>query len=84
MLLRVYSLFDSKVGAYQSPIFRRSKLEAIRDFADKVNDPSNPLSRYSEDFTLFELGVFDDEHATFELHNTPISVGVLIEFRKVD
>ena len=40
--------------------------------------------KYAEDFTLFELGSWDDSNCIFDLLKTPYSLGVLIEFRKDD
>lgn len=38
--------------------------------------------RYPGDYTLFDLGEFDEETATFTLSSTPISLGVAVEFVK--
>lgn len=80
MILRVYSVFDSKVGAYLPPIYFRSKGEAIRSFSSAVAKEDHEFCRYAEDYTLFELGEWDDSDAKFKLHLTPIPVGKAIEF----
>lgn len=81
MMLKVFGIYDSKAEAYLSPFFMKSKGEAIRALSNHVNDPQHNFCKYAEDFTLFELGTWNDSNAKFELLNTPHSVGVLIEFK---
>jgi hypothetical protein len=86
MILKVFSIFDSKVGAYMKPVFVISKGEIIRSFQEAVNDKSgnSNLAKYPQDFTLFEIGEFDDSSAAFNLHATPLSIGVGVEFLNKD
>lgn len=80
--MRVFSVYDSKAEAYGSPVFLKTKGEAIRGFTDIVNDGNSMLSKYPGDYTLFELGSFDEETAKFDLHSSPVSLGVALEFVK--
>lgn len=80
MLLNVYSVFDSKVGAYLPPMYFRSKGEAIRAFSSAALKEDHDFHRYAEDYTLFELGQWDDSSAKFVSHSTPVSIGKAIEF----
>lgn len=80
MIVKMYAVYDSKVEAFLSPLFFQSKGQAVRAFTDAIADSSSPISKHPEDFTIFELGSFDDSNAKFDLHATPISVGVAIEF----
>lgn len=82
MLLKVYSVYDSKVGAYLPPIYFRSKGEAIRSFSTAAQDAKHDFGKYGEDYTLFELGEWDDNNGKFNSHLTPIPVGKAIEFVK--
>lgn len=79
MLLKVFSVYDVKVGAYLPPIFMRSKLEAIRSFTSAVTDEKHQFAKHAEDFTLFELGDWDDGDCKFKCHLTPIPVLKAIE-----
>jgi len=81
MEMKIFGIYDSKAEAYLAPFFMKSKGEAIRALTSHVNDSKHNFSIYSEDFTLFELGSWDDSNAVFTLHNTPYSLGVLIEFK---
>lgn len=79
MILKIFSVYDCKVEAYMSPFFMQSRGQAIRAFGDTVKDTSSQFSKHPADFTLFELGTYDDSSASFDLHVTPINLGVAIE-----
>jgi len=81
MLHKVFTVFDTKVEAYNQPFFMKSRGEAIRAFSDIVNDKNHAFNRHPEDYVLFELGEYDDSCAKFNLYDAPHSLGVAIEFR---
>lgn len=82
MTLKVFCVFDSKVEAYMQPFFMKSRGEAIRGFTEVVNDPKTSIHKWPADYTLFELGSWDESKAKFELLSTPYSLGVGLEFVK--
>lgn len=82
MKIRVYTVYDSKVQAYMRPFFQVSKGEALRSWIDAVNDGQTAMNKHPEDFTLFELGEWDDQSAVFQEHSTPLSLGVAIEVHR--
>lgn len=82
MQYKVYSIFDSKVEAYLPPLFFKSKGEFLRAFAEAANEPKSNIGKYPADYTAFEIGTWDDSKCTFDLHKTPVSLGVAIEFVK--
>lgn len=82
MVLKVFGIYDSKAEAYLPPFFMKSKGEAIRALTSHVCDPQHNFSKYAEDFTLFELGSWNDSTSKFDLLPTPHSLGVLIEFKR--
>lgn len=82
MVRKIFSVFDEKAGAYLQPFFFDTKGQAIRAITDCVNDPNHGFYRHASDYTLFELGEFDDTHGTFNPLNSPI--GNLIEFKNVE
>jgi len=81
MMLKIFSVFDSKVGAYMSPFFMRSTGEAVRAFTQAVSDKDTQFCKHPEDYTLFELGEWDDQTSKFDLKSTPVSLGLAIEFK---
>jgi len=80
MIHQIYTVFDSKVAGYLRPFFAQTKGAAVRDFSDAVNDPAHSFNRHAEDYTLFELGTFDDFNCQFIIHPTPLSIGKAQEF----
>lgn len=81
---KIFSVYDSKVGAYAQPFFMRSKGEALRGWEDVVNDPSTNFYKHPEDYTLFELGEYDELSGRIENHSTPESLGVALEFKRAE
>lgn len=84
MKLKVYTVYDSKVGAYLQPFFMQSRGQAIRAFSDSVNDTSTQFYKHAEDFTLFEIGEYDDEKGAFSQEGAHVSLGVAQEFKSVE
>lgn len=82
MIVKIYSVYDSKLEAFMQPFFMQSKGLALRAFSDTALDSNTVIGKHPSDYTLFELGEFDDASAKFVMHSTPISLGVAIEFIK--
>ncbi len=81
MIHRIFSVYDSAAEAYLLPFTLPTKGLAIRGFGEAVNNPKHDFSKYAEQYTLFELGTFDDATATFELYVSAINMGVGVEFK---
>lgn len=80
MKLKLFSVFDSKVSAYLPPICMRTTPEAIRGFSAAVGDSGHQFHKHAEDYTLFEIGSWDDQTAAIDLLSTPHPVAKAIEF----
>ena len=67
----VCAVLDAAVGAFNRPFFVQSTGVAVRSFRDEVNraEPDNPMHRHPDDFTLYNLGTWDDSNARF----TPVA-----------
>lgn len=61
---------DRSADVFGRPTFTTSVGVAIRSFSDEVNRAAedNVMYRHPEDFDLYELGVYDDETGTFDVH----------------
>lgn len=77
------SVYDSKAEIFNQPQFFIAKGEAIRAFADVVNDPKAPMNKHPEDYTLFEIGYYDPETGRLEATATPTSMGLATEYLKI-
>ncbi len=60
MLTKMFAVYDGKAAAFGTPFFLPAVGLAVRAFTDLVADPKTTVSRYPSDFTLFQVGEFDD------------------------
>lgn len=80
--LKMFCVFDSKIGEYMQPFFATHSGEALRGWEQLVNDGKSNLFQYPEDFSLFEIGTFDTEKAVFQSLNTPHSLATAISYKR--
>ena len=80
MILKIFSIYDSKAEAYNSPFYMQTQSLAIRAFTDEANNLDSQIGKHPADFTLFYMGEYDDHTASFNLEDTKISLGVASEF----
>lgn len=62
----VYSVFDTKAEAFLRPFFVPTHGLAIRSFENEVLTDGSPMNMNPEDYSLFQIGVFVDDDASFE------------------
>lgn len=80
MIIKIFSVYDSKAEAFLPPLFMQSVGVARRSFGAAINEVGSDFNKYPGDFTLFELGEFNDSTAEFVLHDAPISLGVGVTY----
>lgn len=80
MKLLAFSIFDSKVERFIQPFFDVTTGSAIRSFGDAVNDGSTAFNKHAEDYTLYHVGVFDQERGKFEKMD-PVSLGTAHQYK---
>lgn len=80
-MLKLFTVYDSKTETYLRPFCLLTKGEAIRGFSETSNDPQSQICKYPADFTLFELGEFDDQTATLKPYDAKINLGNGLEFK---
>lgn len=78
MKLHILAVRDRAADAFAAPMFVVSIGGAIRSFADEVNRRAdgNQLSAHPEDFDLYEVGLYNDADASFELLERPRQIAV--------
>ena len=79
MKVKIFTVYDSKAEAYMPPFFMQSTGQAMRTFEDTVRDENHAFAKHPEDYTIFELGTFDDANASIEMHKTSIPLAKAIE-----
>lgn len=82
MKTQIFSVYDSKAEAFNTPMFVPSKGQAIRAFSDQVNETGSELNKHPEDYTLFCIGEFDSDTGTITPLSTPSSLGLAQEYIK--
>lgn len=80
--MRIYSVHDNKAKAYLNPFHARTSGEAIRAFQTECKNPQSPFNQYPSDFTLYELGEFDEESASIATHKSPVHLSNASEFQQ--
>lgn len=81
--MKIFSIHDSKAEAYLAPIYFKTPAEAIRAFSTACEDTSTSFYKYPSDYTLVELGEFDEVTASICTHNTPRILSNASEFKKL-
>ncbi len=71
MILKIFSVRDEKAELFIRPFFMPTFGMAVRAIVHAGQDSSHPFSQYPEDFILYELGTWDEEHAEFDLTVAP-------------
>lgn len=80
MIYKVFSVHDSAADAYLPPWFCRTVGEATRSFEEAANDVNHSFGRHPSDFTLFELGEFDDETGMISMLKTSSNLGKALDY----
>jgi len=80
--MKIFSVFDSKAEVFSTPVCDLNAGVALRAFADAAGAVNgvNPISQHPEDYTLFEIGIWDTETGSIVMHEAKHSLGVAIEF----
>ncbi|AXL15501.1 nonstructural protein [Microviridae sp.] len=58
--MKVFAVFDSAANAYLTPFFFDTVPLALRAFTSAVNDEGHQFHRHADDYTLFEIGMWDE------------------------
>lgn len=66
MKVEVYAVHDSAVGAFNQPLFFRSRGEAVRAFQDAVTDGKSNFAAHPDHYSFFHVGFYDDNGGLLE------------------
>lgn len=84
MIHNIFVIHDSKAQAYLPPFIMHQKEMAKRLFSDAINDKNTQFYNHPEDYTLFFIGLYDDNTAQISTEKTPKSLGLGIEFVRIE
>lgn len=80
--LIMFNVYDSKAMVYDKPFCMMSKGECIRGFIDALKRTDTTLGQHPGDFTLFEVGEYDQKTGTVSMLNAKINLGNGLEFKE--
>lgn len=81
MQVKVYAIRDAKTEAWLQPMFFVNTAQALRQFGDSLQD-ENTFSKHPEDFSLWQLGEYDDTTGKLSPLDTPTCIGQAVEYKK--
>ncbi len=79
-MLKIFSIYDSKAEAFIQPFFSPTTATAIRQMEQAVNDETTDFNRYSGDYTLFEIGSWNENKGEIITHEFHINLGLASTF----
>jgi len=80
MINKVFTVHDIKAEAYLPPFFFPTAAMAHRAFTQAVNSTDHQFAATPEDFTLLEIGEFDDETGELKRDDhRPIAKGLEVK-----
>ncbi len=82
MKQRAFTVYDNKAECYLPPFFTPEVGQATREFANAINSSSHAFARNPEDYTLTEVGTFDDNTGLLAALDQPVVHGVGITYVK--
>lgn len=82
-MLRIFSVYDSKAEAFIAPFYTTTVGLALRSFESAIRDEGHLFHIHAGDYTLFELGEFDETKGTFGIHKAAINLGLASTYKAV-
>ena len=76
MMMKMFAVYDSKLGAFFTPFFMAHAALAQRAFTATANDPQSQICQHPQDFTLFELGEWNDELGQIAMYPKHVNLGL--------
>lgn len=72
-IISICAVYDATANLYGSPFSATNKHVAIRQFQAELAAPEavGPMQTHPQDFKLVELGLYDNTHGRFQLHENP-------------
>lgn len=87
MKIKLFVVYDSKTESYGVPFFRDFTANALREWSEVASNKSekqNQIAKFPSDFTLFEIGEFDQITGQVHLYDAKFSHGLASEHIKSD
>lgn len=83
MVYSIFTIYDEKSESYSPPFFMATKGLAIRAFTETANGGETSIAKHPEDFTLYDLGDWDDQNGLFHQPDNPKPIIKAIETKEI-
>lgn len=80
MKLLAYTIYDEKAETFGHPFFVSIQGIAERHLSDWAQNPDSMIGRHPEDFTLYQIGTWNDSEAKLESLGTPKFIAKATEY----
>lgn len=77
----MFAVYDAQVGAYAQPFVSQRVGSAVRAFSDHVNDANTAPHKHPEDFSLHQLGYWNERTGEITGH-TPRRIITALECKE--
>lgn len=78
---KIFAIYDSKAQAYLQPFFARTNGLAVRMFETAAKEEGNNFNKHAADYTLFEIGEWDEHKGEVEALNHFNNLGTALEYK---
>lgn len=82
MILRMYSIRDTKAEVFGAPFYKNTHGEAERDFQRLIRDEKSTVNQYPEDFDLYYLGDYDDQSGKVRPADSPQHIVKAVQLKQ--
>jgi len=82
MILKMFSVYDTKAAVFHAPFFTPSKVECDRFLSRAVQDLASDYKEFTSDYVLFELGEFDNLMGVIAVYDNRHNCGPLTQYKK--
>lgn len=79
--MKVCTVFDSKAEAWLQPFFTPTTATAVRAWEKVANEEGHEFHSNPADYTLFEIGQWNDVEGYITMHDAKISLGTALEMK---
>lgn len=81
--MQIYTIYDSKAGAYLQPFFAKTEGVAIRYIRSALQDEKHEFFVHAEDYSLWHIGAFDELSAEISAY-PPKHIGAMHHFKQAE
>jgi len=80
MKYKSFAIYDGLAELFSHPFHTYNKNTAVRGFAEQVNRPDSQYAKHPTDFSLHEVGEYDDKTGLMTPLTAPQRIGLASEF----